>query len=76
MGRLFFNRIKFKVYSKYLHISIESLKGAAYFVKLNKALNFMNNSAMVSFDSKQWAVSSEENYRLVPTAYSILHTIF
>ena len=69
MGRLFFNRIKVKVYSKYLHISIESLKGAAYFVKLNKTLNFMNNSAMVNFYSKQWAVSSEENYRLVPTAY-------
>ena len=34
-------------------ISIKSVKGAAYFVKLNKALNFMNNSAMVNFDSKQ-----------------------
>lgn len=51
---LFFNRIKIKVYSSYLYISIEILKGAAYFVKLNKTLNFMNNSAMVSFDIKQW----------------------
>jgi len=54
MGMLFFNRIKIKVYSSYLYISIEILKGAAYFVKLNKTLNFMNNSAMVSFDIKQW----------------------
>jgi len=36
----------------------------------------MNNSAMLSFDSKQWVVSSEENYRLVPTAYPMLHTNF
>jgi len=54
MGKLFFNRIKTKVYSKYLYISIESLKGAACFVKLNKTLNFMNNSAMVSSYIKQW----------------------
>jgi hypothetical protein len=28
-------------------ILIKSVKGASHFVKLNKALNFVNNSAMV-----------------------------
>jgi hypothetical protein len=41
---------------------LESLKvkGAAYFVKLNKILNFVHNSAMVHCYSKEWIVSSEE----------------
>ena len=67
-GEPFVNRIKVKVYSKYLHISIESLKGAAYFVKLNKGLNFMNNSAMVKFysSSRQLAVKRTIGLRLLP----------
>jgi len=36
----------------------------------------MNNNAMVGSYRKQRAVSSEENYRLVPTTSSILHTNF